>query len=1106
MSGRPNWYSDHPPACTCATCRGDDGSSRIRFWRRRRDAPAAERGRPESRLHTFEDSQGGGGKPPGPRPPGPPGGGGRRIGSAVVWVAVVAILAAGMVWVVINDDVRYGIGDWLILQLGATPTPAAIVALVPDTPTPTPDMPTATPLPIPTPSPIPDPTASPTPTPTPTPTPEPTPVTREYSLDELDVKLIQSDDSTYTVDFSLSVMNVGARPGRQSIELLMAVDGGSAEMVAVISGLTPGQTESFVFSRDFPPGRYALTMIAGDARLEISIELVNGTLTLLDVSTPSVVASSGQAETKTATTAQVHTAKQPPAATHTPIPVISLTLDVSTSLVGYWSDGTADVEVTVTLRNGGTLPLDGARDITATCVSEDNERRDCREYLTLSLLDGFAPASDSFTLRLPMGATTLNVNYGESEPLTLEIEVPERILGIDRDLWDCYADRPPGGVEVAGEVFAGCGGWSTPTVEKWLNDVPVKVWATGHPDYIAVLETILTELTPLFNLEFEWVDAEEDADFKAYVGIDRTRAAEFDFDSDPTLVHVWGFASATVNGGEATSGYMVVWLTDLTGLPSRIDAIRSVTIHEALHALGPIGHRVPLGHKSRPLSFMEVSRPGVLSPRERQLLEFNSHPLVWPGMSMDDVRELVVLTEDLLDYSLVESKAAPDNPLNLISRVYVELERAGSASFQLSGGWSGNGGCNQQPFGIRGGPIVMSVGDFNLTGDWPDLDPALVHLDFHTSRFLIRCDDGEWLHWWLAPEGTWEMVHREAVVTASSYWLRNDKLLTTLRSVLWDASPEDVSVEETADGNLRLRVTLDHSYVYMWEWQPIDKSLDFTLIVDPNTFAVAGYTWELHRDPSVYSGPCLTYQEVATNGRLGVDMEKLKDEPEVAQDATSADSLDIVWQVYLALEEAGTASFRLSGGWVDRACNHTFGVRRGPIEITIGDFRLFGDNPALSYLDMYTNQFYIVYSRTDQEWTHWKLSRQGTWVRVDHETVADASSWWVWNGKLHAAIRNVLRDGSPENVVVDATPDGNLRIEANMGRNVSGWTPGDSLDLTLVVDAETYALMGYTWEMNKNPETNPGACLTYKETATDGRLGVDITLPEVIRTELAATQ
>ena len=30
MSGRPNWYSDHPPACTCAACRGTGRSRRGR--------------------------------------------------------------------------------------------------------------------------------------------------------------------------------------------------------------------------------------------------------------------------------------------------------------------------------------------------------------------------------------------------------------------------------------------------------------------------------------------------------------------------------------------------------------------------------------------------------------------------------------------------------------------------------------------------------------------------------------------------------------------------------------------------------------------------------------------------------------------------------------------------------------------------------------------------------------------------------------------------------------------------------------------------------------------------------------------------------------------
>ena len=472
-----------------------------------------------------------------------------------------------------------------------------------------------------------------------------------------------------------------------------------------------------------------------------------------------------------------------------------------------------------------------------------------------------------------MGTATVEFDHGRDEPLALQVEVPERVLGVDREVWECYIDRPPKGFALGAhnDWTAGCGGWGKPTVEKWLNDVPVKVWATGHPDYIAVLETILSELSPILDLEFEWVDAEEEADFKAFVGVSRSEADSLGVRDAFYVDDAWGFASANVNLGEATSGYMVVWHTDLTGLSSRLDAIRAVTIHEALHALGPIDHRVPLGHSSRPLSVMEVAKLGVLSQREKQLLEINSHPLVRPGLTMDAVRRLVVLTEELLDYPLIESAAAPDDPLDLIWRAYVELERAGSASFRLSGGWTDRA-CNHT-FGVRRGPIGMAIGDFSLIGDWPELDPALVRLDFHTNQFHIvySREDGEWLHWQLSTEAGWEKVDRNVVSDSNSYWLWNGKLLTTLRSVLWDGSAEDIGVDETSGGNLRFRVELDESYLYMWDWTP-GESVDFTLVVNPETFAVVRYTWELRKDPDANPGQCLTYKEVATDGRLGVDI------------------------------------------------------------------------------------------------------------------------------------------------------------------------------------------------------------------------------------------
>ena len=197
-----------------------------------------------------------------------------------------------------------------------------------------------------------------------------------------------------------------------------------------------------------------------------------------------------------------------------------------------------------------------------------------------------------------MGMTTLTFDYNGAESLTLGVEVPERILGVDRDIWKCYIDRSQDLTKNPDLFMYGCGGWSTATVEKWLNDVPVKVWATGDPEYIAVFETVLIELAPILNLEFEWVGSEEDADFKAIVGVPRSEASALGFDDDPALVHYWGFASANVNGGEAISGYIVIWYTDEAAFRSPIDSIRSVTIHEALHAL------VLMSHSTRPLSIM----------------------------------------------------------------------------------------------------------------------------------------------------------------------------------------------------------------------------------------------------------------------------------------------------------------------------------------------------------------------------------------------------------------------------------------------------------------------------------------------------------------------
>ena len=43
---------------------------------------------------------------------------------------------------------------------------------------------------------------------------------------------------------------------------------------------------------------------------------------------------------------------------------------------------------------------------------------------------------------------------------------------------------------------------------------------------------------------------------------------------------------------------------------------------------------------------------------------------------------------------------------------------------------------------------------------------------------------------------------------------------------------------------------------------------------------------------------------------------------------------------------------------------------------------------------------------------------------------------------------------------------------------------------------------GYTWEARFDPVAQAGACVNYREVATDGQIGIDITVPQAIQNEL----
>ena len=683
-----------------------------------------------------------------------------------------------------------------------------------ESPTPTP-APTATPMP-PTHTAVPEPTATATPTASPTHTPSPT------------ATATATDTPT-------------AAPTHTAVP-------------------EPTATATPTASPTHTPSPTA-TATATDTPTASPTHTPSPTATATATDTPTAAPTHTPSPTATATATDTPTATP----THTPIPVVRLVLEAraESGLAGYWSDGTANLKVTVSLRNIGAPQFTDSQRVLASCPRAGSR---CGGEASISLPDGYGPVSAEMTLKVPMGATTLHLDYGADAPLTFDVSVPERILGVEREVWECYAHRPEGDVPGFDRHTRGCGGWRG-TVGKWLNDVPVTYWATGHERYIAMLEEALAQLAPLLNLEFQRVERQYDADLWAFVGIPRDEAENYDFGvSDWYVTDTRGFASAATRAGEVLSGSLVVWLhddytPDDWSVRGRNTAY-SVTVHELLHAMTTIGHSTRRGSK------IGGSSLKWLSPMDEALIRLNSHRLVQPGMTMEEVKTLVVLRDELLD----APPAQEPDALGMLWRASISLANAGTVRFNMRGGWR-TGGCNLT-FGVRRGWATLTIASEDPDGtshDFPGF-ARIAHFTDHNVNFIRIWTNatGEWSwHYWMEKAGAWESVEYQEADDATFWWIFPSRLPDTMKSILNDFRPGGITIADRSNGTVTLRATLDHTYPTLWEWESRrHNTIEFQLVLDDQTYEVRGYTWRYNR----LSG-CKVYEEEATQGELSVDLD-----------------------------------------------------------------------------------------------------------------------------------------------------------------------------------------------------------------------------------------
>ena len=211
------------------------------------------------------------------------------------------------------------------------------------------------------------------------------------------------------------------------------------------------------------------------------------------------------------------------------------------------------------------------------------------------------------------------------------------------------------------------------------------------------------------------------------------------------------------------------------------------------------------------------------------------------------------------------------------------------------------------------------------------------------------------------------------------------------------------------------------------------------------------------------------------------------------------DPIDMVWRAATQLVDSGAVRFHLRGGWIGN-CDLPFGTADDPAILDIGDFRGFLRlGPYTARYQDSVGAYWIIWSEEDLEWQFW-IEREGSVERVSFDAVADALSWYIWPNKLQRTLYALIGDWDQEDVDVSYQEE-TVTLQVTLDDSYESLWESErrmSLELTLIVDAETYEIESYEWKHRFSPKS--GYCDTYEEVAQSIDLGIDFTVPTGVTT------
>ena len=317
-------------------------------------------------------------------------------------------------------------------------------------------------------------------------------------------------------------------------------------------------------------------------------------------------------------------------------------------VTGYWSDSTADVEIFAGIRS--IQPTDAL-----TCrrgpgpdvgAPGDAPEVPCDAQLSLVPNGKFT----RILTRLPFGTTYVSLSRNGRTVLESYVTVPERILGIDPDVLDCFTDTS---LRDAGFSKTGCSGWHDPYFYRRDPTEPLQVKLIGPTQWTSFFVDTLTALEPIFNINFEWVHDDQEAHVKAIIGITREEALEQELACSIEPITA-GCATVGIPRAPDDSHHIVIYNihTDNDELPTsetQLNSLRSTIAHEAMHAFSGLSHRDETGSIVHTGSSEFYTRRTTPSPMDAALIRLQTHPAIGYGLTFHDAEQLVVPHDELLD-------------------------------------------------------------------------------------------------------------------------------------------------------------------------------------------------------------------------------------------------------------------------------------------------------------------------------------------------------------------------------------------------------------------------------------------------------------------------